>query len=89
MRNIQTAVSPHPVNIRHMFIWTHLLGIVHTTTSKNIYYSSLNTLYTYTISPVAARSKALVCVRSFAGIAGSNDAGGMCVCQLWVLCFVR
>ena len=33
MRNIQTAVSSHPMKIRHMFIWTYLLGIVHTTTS--------------------------------------------------------
>ena len=33
MRNIQTAVFPHPLKIGHMFIWTYLLGIVHTTTS--------------------------------------------------------
>ena len=33
MRNIQTAVSPHPLKTGHMFIWTYLLGIVHTTTS--------------------------------------------------------
>jgi hypothetical protein len=33
MRNIQTAVSSHPLKIGHMFIWTYLLGIVHTTTS--------------------------------------------------------
>jgi hypothetical protein len=32
--------------------------------------------------PVAARSKALVCGRSHAGIAGSNPAGGMDVCLL-------
>jgi hypothetical protein len=31
---------------------------------------------------VAARSKAWVCVRSLAGIAGSNTAGGMDVCLL-------
>ena len=30
-----------------LFIWTYLLGIVHTTTSENIYYSSWNTLYIY------------------------------------------
>ena len=29
MRNIQTAVSPHPMKIGHMFIWTYLLGMVH------------------------------------------------------------
>jgi len=33
MRNIQTAVSPHPLKIDHMFIWNYLLGILHTTTS--------------------------------------------------------
>ena len=32
--------------------------------------------------PVAARSKAWVCGRSLAGIAGSNPAGGMGVCLL-------
>ena len=39
--------------------------------------------------PVAARSKALVCGLSLAGIAGSNPAGGMDVCVLLVLCVVR
>jgi len=33
MRNVQTAVSPHPLKIVHMFIWTYLLGIIHCTTS--------------------------------------------------------
>jgi len=32
--------------------------------------------------PVAARSKALVCARSLAGVAGSNPAGGMDICLL-------
>jgi hypothetical protein len=45
MRKIQTAVSPHPLKIGHIFKWAYLLGIVHTTTSWNIYYSSWNTLY--------------------------------------------
>ena len=36
--------------------------------------------------PVAERSKARVYVRSLAGIAGSNPAGGMDGCPLWVLC---
>jgi hypothetical protein len=45
MRNIQTAASPHPLQIGQMFIWTYLLGIVHTTTSQNICYSSWNTPY--------------------------------------------
>ena len=35
--------------------------------------------------PVAARSKAWVCGRTLAGIVGSNPAGGMDVCFLWVL----
>ena len=35
--------------------------------------------------PVAVRSKAYVCHRSLAGIAGSNPAGGMGVCFLWAL----
>jgi len=39
--------------------------------------------------PVAARSKACVCGRSLAGIAGSNLAGGMDVCLLCFLCNVR
>jgi len=33
IRNIQTAVSPHLLKIGHMFIWTYLLGTVHTATS--------------------------------------------------------
>jgi len=39
--------------------------------------------------PVAERSKAWVCGRSLAGIVGSNTAGGMDVCLLWVLYVVR
>jgi hypothetical protein len=33
-------------------------------------------------TPLAARSKPLVCGRSFAGIVGSNSAEGMVVCLL-------
>jgi hypothetical protein len=33
MRNIQTAVYPHQLKTGHMFIWTYLLGIIHTTIS--------------------------------------------------------
>jgi len=36
--------------------------------------------------PVAARSKAKVCGRPRREIVGSNPAGGMNVCMLWVLC---
>ena len=32
-RQLQTAVSPHPLKIGHVFIWNYLLGIVYTTTS--------------------------------------------------------
>ena len=39
--------------------------------------------------PVAGRSKAWVCGRSLAEIAGSNPAGAMDVCLLRVLCVVR
>jgi hypothetical protein len=38
---------------------------------------------------VAVRSTAWVCGRSLTGIVGSNPAGGMDVCLLWVLCVVR
>ena len=38
--------------------------------------------------PVAARIKAWVCGRSLARIAGSNPAGGMGICLLWVSCIV-
>jgi hypothetical protein len=44
MRNIQTAVFPHPLKNEHMFIWTYVLGIVHTI-SQNIHYFSWNILY--------------------------------------------
>jgi hypothetical protein len=51
---------------------------------KNIYEA-----YTETLPiPVAERSEAWVCSRSPAGIAGSNHAGGMDVCLLWVLCML-
>jgi hypothetical protein len=36
--------------------------------------------------PVAEWSKAWVCSRLRAGIAGSNTAEGMDVCLLWLLC---
>jgi hypothetical protein len=41
---LQTAVSSHLLKIGNVFIWNYLLGIIHTTTSQNIYYSSWNTL---------------------------------------------
>jgi hypothetical protein len=44
-RQLQTVVSPRPLKIGQMFIWTDLIGIFHTTTSSNIYYSSRNNLY--------------------------------------------
>jgi len=39
--------------------------------------------------PMAVPTKVWVCGRSLAGIAGSNAAGGVDVCLLWVLCVVR
>jgi len=33
MRNVQTAVSAHPLKTGHVFKWTYLLGMVHTNTS--------------------------------------------------------
>jgi hypothetical protein len=39
--------------------------------------------------PGAERSKARICVRSLAGIAGSHPAGGMDVCVACVFCAVR
>jgi len=38
---------------------------------------------------VAAQSKAWFCGRLPAEIAGSNLAGGMNICLLWVLCVFR
>jgi hypothetical protein len=49
-----------------------------------------NTCFTYFMPiSVATRAKGWVCGRSIAGIEGSNPAGGMDVCLLWVLCVVR
>jgi hypothetical protein len=39
--------------------------------------------------PVAVRSKAWVCGRSLAGIAGSNPAEDIDVCLSQVMCFVK
>jgi hypothetical protein len=39
--------------------------------------------------PLAAQSKAWVCDRSVAGIAGSNPAGGIDICPLGMLCVVH
>ena len=41
------------------------------------------------VIPVATRSKARVCGRSLAGIVDSNPVGGVKVCLLWMLWFVR
>ena len=48
-----------------------------------------NTCTNNTPNPAAARSKAWVCEISFAGIVGSNPAGAMDVCAVWMLCVVR
>ena len=52
-----------------------------------LYFSA--TMYISEPIPVAARSKACVCGRSLAGIVGSNPAGDMEICALWVVHVVR
>ena len=60
--------------------------IFSTTVVWNISHSKKNSVRYYHKwpIPVAARSKAWVCGRSLVGIVGSNPAGGMDVCLLWV-----
>jgi hypothetical protein len=55
---------------------------------SNKQYSILHVVTSLKLIPVAARSQTWVCGRSLAGIVGSNPAGGMDVCLLWVLWFV-
>jgi hypothetical protein len=60
---------------------------------KTIYYYCYNYyIYIYVqqnnTDPSVRAVKAKICVRSFAGIAGSNPVGGMHVCLLWVLCVI-
>jgi hypothetical protein len=49
----------------------------------------MNKIRVWQLVGVAARSKAWVCGRLLAGIAGSNPSGGMDVCLLCMLCVVR
>jgi hypothetical protein len=49
----------------------------------------LHSIYTVILIPVTTRSKAWVFGHSLAGNVGSNVAGGMDVCHLWVLYVVR
>jgi hypothetical protein len=53
--------------------------------NRNSYFG---TLYSQPI-PVTACSKAWVCGRSLAGIAGSNPASGVDVCLLWLFCSLK
>jgi hypothetical protein len=46
-------------------------------------------IYVLMRKPVAGRFKAWVCGHSLDGIAGTNPAGGIDVCLLWVLWVVR
>jgi len=46
-------------------------------------------LHAYESTPLAECSEAWVCGRLLTGIAGSNPAGDMDACMLWVLCVVR
>ena len=71
VQHSSSCISTHTLKTGHMFIWTYLFGIVHTTTSYNIYYSSWNTLY---IFPAAARGSYLhnVCTSSGAHVASCS-----------------
>jgi len=48
-----------------------------------------NKLVFYSRPPLAAEYKGLICGRSPAEIVGSNPAGDMDVCVLWMFCDVR
>ena len=65
--------------------WNIILCIFHALDILNyIYFQQI----AHKPIPVAARSKAWVCGRSLAGIAGSNPVGGMVVfvsCGCWLL----
>jgi hypothetical protein len=76
----QSHLSPHAVSRGHSAAGFPLTSVI-----WNIW-SHLGSILT---DPVAAPSKSWVCSRLLAGIAGSNSAGDMVVCLLWVLYFVR
>jgi hypothetical protein len=54
--------------------------------STGTHYNVLIRIYNYNTIYYNSLSKAWVCSRSPAGIAGLNPAEGMDVCLLWVLC---
>ena len=56
------------------------------TSSSDLFYSNYIRLQSI---PVTGRSKAWVCGLSLIRIVGTNPAGDMDVCLLWVLCVVR
>ena len=58
-------------------------------TCQHTQHSQETYIHPWTQIPVEAQSKAWVCGRSLAGIAGSNAVACMDVCLLWVLCIVR
>ena len=78
--------STHLVNIARQTTWTQ-------TAFKLLYcpreFQFICTKHAHNPIAVSALSKVWVCVRSLAGFAGSNPAGSMDVCHLWVLGVVR
>jgi hypothetical protein len=60
----------------------------HAASTVGVFYTYIMLYYKYAVCihyvpiPEAARSKAWVCGRSFAGIVGSNPCGGIDVCLL-------
>ena len=69
----------------------HIFVIAHYASSSILFNDAVSCWVYMALMPiqVAARSKALVCGRSLAGIAGSNSAGFITFCLLWVFCVVR
>jgi hypothetical protein len=89
--------------VRCMRIVPHSTSIIYTVEPRDmactvvalcisLWYNTACILITWTSwrqSPVAARSKAWVCRRSLASIAGSNLAGGVGVCLVCVCCQIE
>jgi hypothetical protein len=78
--------------VQHLCAWSwNSLGKMYRFNVHNFIKHILLVWITYYIPlpvPVAARSKMWIYRRSLADIAGSNPAGVVDVCLLWVLCFV-
>ena len=78
-KKINTHTYTHTHTHTHTQIYTH----THTHTHTHIYIYILAIYISFILLiPLAARSKAWVCGRWFAGIAGSNPVGDVDVCSL-------